>query len=45
MDFSKDIFLEIIKKDVGIYEYVFNGYWNDVGRPELFMQATYDILK
>lgn len=44
VDFSKDIFPEIIKKDAGIYGYVFNGYWNDVGRPETFMQATYDIL-
>ncbi|MGZ7209367.1 MAG: DUF4954 family protein [Methanobacterium sp.] len=44
LDFSKDIFPEIIKKDAGIYGYVFNGYWNDVGRPETFLEATYDIL-
>jgi mannose-1-phosphate guanylyltransferase len=44
IDFSKDIFPEVIKKDSGIYGYVFNGYWNDVGRPETFLEATYDIL-
>ena len=44
IDFSKDIFPEIIKNGAGIYGYIFKGYWNDVGRPETFMQATYDIL-
>ncbi len=44
VDFSKDIFPELIKKDAGIYGYVFNGYWNDVGRPETYLEATYDIL-
>ena len=44
VDFSKDIFPEVIKKDAGIYGYIFNGYWNDVGRPETYMKATYDIL-
>lgn len=44
VDFSKDIFPEVIKKDAGIYGYVFDGYWNDVGRPETYLEATYDIL-
>jgi len=44
IDFSNDIFPEIIKNDAGIYGYVFDGYWNDIGRPETFKQATYDIL-
>ena len=44
VDFSKDIFPEIIKQDAGIYGYVFNGYWNDIGRPETYLEATYDIL-
>lgn len=44
VDFSNDIFPEVIRKDAGIYGYIFNGYWNDVGRPETFMQATYDVL-
>ena len=44
VDFSKDIFPEVIKQDAGIYGYVFNGYWNDIGRPETYLAATYDIL-
>lgn len=44
VDFSKDIFPEVIKQDAGIYGYVFNGYWNDIGRPETYLEATYDIL-
>jgi glucose-1-phosphate thymidylyltransferase long form len=44
VDFSKDIFPEVIKQEAGIYGYIFNGYWNDVGRPETFLEATYDIL-
>jgi len=44
VDFSKDIFPEVIKQDAGMYGYVFNGYWNDIGRPETYLEATYDIL-
>jgi mannose-1-phosphate guanylyltransferase len=44
VDFSKDIFPEVIEQDAGIYGYVFNGYWNDIGRPETYLEATYDIL-
>ena len=45
VDFSKDIFPEIIKQNAGIFGYVFNGYWNDIGRPETYLEATYDILE
>jgi Nucleoside-diphosphate-sugar pyrophosphorylase involved in lipopolysaccharide biosynthesis/translation initiation factor 2B, gamma/epsilon subunits (eIF-2Bgamma/eIF-2Bepsilon) len=44
VDFSKDIFPEVIKQDSGIYGYTFDGYWNDIGRPETYLEATYDIL-
>lgn len=44
VDFSKDIFPEVIEQNAGMYGYVFNGYWNDVGRPETYLEATYDIL-
>jgi len=45
VDFSKDIFPEVIKQNAGIFGYVFNGYWNDIGRPETYLEATYDILE
>jgi NDP-sugar pyrophosphorylase family protein len=44
IDFSNEIFPRLIKEGAGIYGYVFNGYWNDVGRPETYLKATYDIL-
>lgn len=44
VDFSKDVFPQLIKKKKGIYGFVFNGYWNDVGRPITFLQANYDVL-
>lgn len=44
IDFSKDIFPKLIEEKAGIYGYVFEGYWNDIGRPETYLKATYDIL-
>jgi len=44
VDFSHDIFPVLIDEEAGIYGYRFNGYWNDVGRPETFLQANYDVL-
>ncbi|AEG18552.1 sugar phosphate nucleotidyltransferase [Methanobacterium paludis] len=44
VDFSNEIFPKLIEENAGIYGYVFDGYWNDVGRPESYLKATYDIL-
>ena len=44
VDFSKHIFPQIIKEEAGLYGYIFDGYWNDVGRPETYIKATYDLL-
>jgi mannose-1-phosphate guanylyltransferase len=44
MDFSKDIFPQLIDERAGIYGFVFDGYWNDVGRPETYLKANYDVL-
>ncbi|MDD1774519.1 MAG: NDP-sugar synthase [Methanobacterium sp.] len=44
IDFSKDIFPRLIEEKAGIYGYVFDGYWNDIGRPETYLKATYDLL-
>ncbi len=43
-DFSKDIFPKLIENQEGIYGYTFDGYWNDIGRPETYLKATYDVL-
>lgn len=44
VDFSKDIFPQLIHEKAGIYGYVHEGYWNDVGRPKTYLQANYDVL-
>lgn len=44
IDFSRDIFPQLIKEDQAIYGYPSDGYWNDLGRPETYMQATRDLL-
>lgn len=44
VDFSQDIFPKLIEEKRGIYGYVFEGYWNDVGRPRTYLQANYDVL-
>ncbi|MCE5215182.1 MAG: NDP-sugar synthase [Methanobacterium sp.] len=44
IDFSKDIFPQLIEEKAGIFGYVLDGYWNDVGRPKTFLQANYDVL-
>ena len=44
LDFSQDIFPKLIEEKRGIYGYVFEGYWNDVGRPRTYLQANYDVL-
>jgi len=44
VDFSKHIFPQLIRDGAGFYGYIFDGYWNDVGRPDTYIKATYDLL-
>jgi mannose-1-phosphate guanylyltransferase len=44
LDFSKHVFPLLIKENAGLYGFIFEGYWNDVGRPETYLKATYDLL-
>lgn len=44
VDFSRDVFPKLIEEKRGIYGYVLDGYWNDVGRPKTYLQANYDVL-
>ncbi len=44
VDFSNDIFPQLVEQKAGIYGYVFDGYWNDIGRPDTYLKATYDLL-
>jgi mannose-1-phosphate guanylyltransferase len=44
IDFSQDIFPQLIEEKKGVYGYLLEGYWNDVGRPKTYLQANYDVL-
>ncbi len=44
IDFSKDLFPVLIEKKAGVFGYILDGYWNDVGRPETYLKANYDVL-
>jgi glucose-1-phosphate thymidylyltransferase long form len=44
IDFSKDVFPRLIREKAGIYGFISQCYWNDVGRPETFLKANRDVL-
>lgn len=44
VDFSNDLFPALIEEDAGVYGYVLDGYWNDVGRLETYLKANNDVL-
>ena len=44
-DFSKDLFPLMLEQDMGLYGYVGEGYWRDVGNLDEYQQAHLDILK
>lgn len=43
-DFSKDLFPMMLEEDMGLYGYVAEGYWRDVGNLEEYQAAHLDIL-
>ena len=40
---ERDVFPRLVGD--GLYGYVGNGYWMDIGTPERYLQATFDILE
>ena len=44
IDFSKDLFPILMEKKAGVFGYILDGYWNDVGRLETYLNANYDVL-
>jgi mannose-1-phosphate guanylyltransferase len=42
--FERELFPKVLKLGYNIYGFVYNGYWLDVGTPEKYMSAHYDIL-
>ncbi|WP_297089926.1 NDP-sugar synthase [Thermococcus sp.] len=43
-DFSKDLFPRMLENDLALYGFPFSEYWNDVGRPSSYLQATEDVF-
>lgn len=43
-DFSSDVFPQLIEEKAGVYGFIHDGYWNDIGRPKTYLQANYDVL-
>ncbi|AEC51209.1 mannose-1-phosphate guanyltransferase [Pyrococcus sp. NA2] len=43
-DFSLDLFPRMLKEGIPIYGFPFDEYWNDVGRPSTYLQATEDVF-
>lgn len=43
-DFSKDLFPLMLEQDMGLYGYIGEGYWRDVGNLDEYQQAHIDIL-
>jgi mannose-1-phosphate guanylyltransferase len=39
---EREVFPELVGK--GLYGYAFDSYWIDIGTPERYMEATYDLL-
>lgn len=44
VDFSNDLFPALLENGAGLYGYVLDGYWNDVGRLETYLKANNDVL-
>lgn len=43
-DFSSDLFPLLMKKGYPIFGHVAEGYWADIGSPQAYMQAHWDVL-
>jgi mannose-1-phosphate guanylyltransferase len=39
---EREVFPELV--DNGLYGFLFDGYWIDIGTPERYLEATYDLL-
>ncbi|MBI3004569.1 MAG: nucleotidyltransferase, partial [Ignavibacteriales bacterium] len=44
-DFSKNLFPLMLEHDLGLYGYISDGYWRDVGNLNEYQEAQLDILR
>jgi len=45
VDFSRELFPELLKKEWPLYGYIADGYWTDIGSLEQYRQANFDWLE
>ncbi len=44
-DFSKNLFPALLEKNMGLYGYVAEGYWRDIGNLDEYQEAQLDVLR
>ena len=44
VDFSQDVFPELLRRQAPLFGYVASGYWSDVGNLDIYRQAQRDCL-
>ncbi len=44
-DFSKDLFPLLLRQDAGLYGYIADGYWRDIGNLNEYQDANMDVLR
>lgn len=45
VDFSKDLFPQLLRRNDPMFGYIASGYWEDVGNLQAYRQAQYDALE
>ncbi|MBV9787877.1 MAG: NDP-sugar synthase, partial [Chloroflexi bacterium] len=45
VDWSKDVFPQLLQQDESIFGYIADGYWTDIGTIDAYMRATADYLQ
>lgn len=45
VDFSKDLFPQLLRNGDPMYGYIATGYWEDIGNLQAYRQSHYDILE
>ncbi len=44
-DFSKDVFPKMLSDNKKLFGYMIDSYWLDIGNPQKYLEANYDVLK
>ncbi|MFB0562752.1 MAG: sugar phosphate nucleotidyltransferase [Candidatus Lokiarchaeia archaeon] len=44
-DFSRNVFPKMLSDDKKLFGYMIDSYWMDIGNPQKYLEANYDVLK